>query len=170
MAHQNFRLKLALCKAVCLFLFFNVFFLPGGVFSSAYAEDPPTFVMSFGTSGSGDGQFNRPQSVAVDSSGNIYVVDELNYRIQKFGSNGAYIGQFGTQGTGNGQFNNLFGISIDSSDNIYVVEVDGLNRIQKFSNSGTYLSQIGSSGSGKGQFITPTDIAFDSSGNRHYRK
>ncbi|MBI4378159.1 MAG: SBBP repeat-containing protein [Nitrospinae bacterium] len=37
-----------------------------------------------GSSGTGDGQFNHPVGIAVDSSGNVYVADEYNHRIQKF--------------------------------------------------------------------------------------
>jgi hypothetical protein len=37
MARQNFRFKSVSCKAVCLFLLFNVFFLLGGIFSPAFA-------------------------------------------------------------------------------------------------------------------------------------
>jgi arylsulfatase A-like enzyme len=41
------------------------------------------FTTSWGRSGAGDGVFNWPNGVAVDSSGNVYVTD-LNNRIQKF--------------------------------------------------------------------------------------
>ena len=43
--------------------------------------DNYTFVKSWGSSGSGDGQFSHPHCVAVDSSGNVYVADSGNYRI-----------------------------------------------------------------------------------------
>lgn len=38
----------------------------------------------WGNYGSGDGQFNYPRGVAVDSGGNVYVVDTSNHRIQVF--------------------------------------------------------------------------------------
>ena len=44
-----------------------------------------TFVSSFGSSGSGNGQFNSPRNISMDSDGYLYVVEEGNSRIQKFG-------------------------------------------------------------------------------------
>ena len=49
------------------------------------AEAPPTFITKWGNSTDGDGQFSNPQGVAIDSSGNVYVADTWNHRIQKFG-------------------------------------------------------------------------------------
>lgn len=48
------------------------------------------FVTSWGSPGSGNGQFNWPQGIAVDSSGYVYVADTQNYRIQKFDSSGNF--------------------------------------------------------------------------------
>ncbi len=77
---------------------------------------------SFGTYGAGNGQFNWTADVALDSSGNIYVTDTNNHRIQKFTSNGIYISQTGTFGRGRGTFYNPEGIIIDSNDNILVAD------------------------------------------------
>jgi len=138
--------------------------LVGGVFSSAYAEDPPVYVNQFGTSGTGNGQFTYPHDIALDSAGNIWVTDTFNHRIQKLSSSGTYLSQFGTSGTGNGQFAYPNNITIDSVGNLWVA--DGENhRIQKFSSSGTYLSKFGTSGTGNGQLNSPWGIAIDSAGN-----
>jgi DNA-binding beta-propeller fold protein YncE len=42
------------------------------------------FGSQWGTEGSGDGEFNWPQGVAVASDGSVYVSDSKNNRIQKF--------------------------------------------------------------------------------------
>jgi len=42
------------------------------------------FTTSIGTSGTGDGQFSKPEHVNIDSSGNVYVVDRGNQRMQVF--------------------------------------------------------------------------------------
>ena len=48
------------------------------------------WLMSFGTPGSGPGQFNTPHSIAADAKGNIYVADRGNGRIQVFDESGNF--------------------------------------------------------------------------------
>jgi len=43
-----------------------------------------TYLSQFGTVGSDNGQFIQPEGIAIDNSGNIYVSDTKNNRIQKF--------------------------------------------------------------------------------------
>jgi hypothetical protein len=47
--------------------------------------------------GSGNGQFNQPAGITVDTGGNIWVVDGNNDRVQKFGCTGTYLSQFGSE-------------------------------------------------------------------------
>ena len=79
---------------------------------------PPTFVAKWGSSGTGDGQFNKSTGVATDSSGNVYVADYYNNRIQKFDSDGKFLVKWGTSGTGEGQFAGPSGVATDSSGNV----------------------------------------------------
>jgi DNA-binding beta-propeller fold protein YncE len=50
--------------------------------------------------------------LAFDASGNIYVSDVGNNRIQKFDSHGNYLSQFGSYGSGNGQFFAPYGVAV----------------------------------------------------------
>jgi len=49
------------------------------------------FLLKFGMSGQGDGEFNRPTGVAVDKDGTIYVTDFKNDRLQVFGADGGFL-------------------------------------------------------------------------------
>ncbi len=145
----------------------------GSATASSAASAPVTpaaetieYSSSFGTSGTGNGQFNQPSDAAVDSSGNVWVVDRTNHRLQKFNAKGEYVSKFGSKGTGNGQFEKPVGVAIDSSGNLWVAD-SGNGRIQKFNSAGEYVSKFGSKGAGNGQFSTwgPKGIAIDASNN-----
>ena len=106
---------------------------------------------SFGSAGSGNGQFSGPNGVAVDqSSGDVYVADSANNRIEEFGPSGAFIVAFGTHGTGDGQLSDPTEIAVDNSVSpaaVYVVD-SGNNRVEKFTAAGVYLSQIDGTSAG----------------------
>jgi tripartite motif-containing protein 71 len=68
-----------------------------------------SFVRKWGSDGTGDGQFNYPYGVALDSSGNVYVADSGNNRVQKFNSDGTFISKWGSKGIGDGQFKDAVG-------------------------------------------------------------
>ena len=100
--------------------------------------------------GSAANQLYSPLEVSIDMSGNLYVVDELNSRIQKFppGSDSATNGITVAGGNGAGdlpnQLNAPSGLYIDTLGNIYVDDM-GNSRIQKFplgSDSSTYAETV----------------------------
>jgi tripartite motif-containing protein 71 len=122
------------------------------------------FLGRWGSEGTGDGEFLHPHGIAIDSSGNIYVVDEERQDVQKFNSNGTFISKWGSPGSGVDQFSdNLEDIAVDGSDKVFVVD-RGNARILKFDSNGTFLSAIGSQGTEDGQLKLPWGIAFDPSG------
>jgi hypothetical protein len=130
---------------------------------AAAAAAPPSFITMWGSLGSGNGQFNDPAGVAVDGSGNVYVADTGNNRIQKFTSNGAYITQWGGLGSGNGQLSGPFGLTVVGG-NVYVVDT-GNSRVQIFTTAGAYVSQWGGVGGGSGLFQQPLCVAVDGNGD-----
>ena len=69
----------------------------------AWAQSP-SFVTTWGSYGSGDGQFNYPCGVAAGPGGLVYVADQYNNRVQVFGSDGTYLSQWGAYGTAESQF------------------------------------------------------------------
>jgi streptogramin lyase len=108
--------------------------------------------------GTGNGEFQQPNSLAVDGSGNLWAADYFNYRAQEFNSSGTYLFQFGTQGTGHGQFEWVNFVAIDPSGNVWVTDATN-NNVQEFTSSGVFLQSFGSSGTGNGQFNEAAGIA-----------
>jgi hypothetical protein len=136
----------------------------------ALAARGHVFEKAFGRAGSGNGEFSEPQGVAVnESTGDVYVVDRGNSRVEWFSSTGVYEGQFDGSGTfevkgtvesgtaagfggkpgevETGQFSPPGGIAVDndpsspSFGDVYVVDV-GHSVIDKFSVTGHYEGQL----------------------------
>jgi RHS repeat-associated protein len=124
----------------------------------------PFYLGSFGSNGSGAGQFKEPGDVVLDSKGNLWVLDYRNDRIEEFNEKEEFEKAFGSEGTGNGQLKLPTALAVDSKDDIWVVDA-GNDRVEEFNEKGEYLKQFGSGGSGDGQFSTPEGIAVDSHGN-----
>lgn len=115
----------------------------------------------WGSLGSAAGQFNNPTGVAVSWTGEVYVADYHNYRVQVFGPYGDFRRQWGSYGSAPGQFRGPFDVAVARVDNVGRVYVtDQVNdRVQVFDTQGSFLFQWGGTGSGSGQFKNPCGIA-----------
>jgi hypothetical protein len=126
---------------------------------------------TFGTEGSGPGEFKEPTGIAVNESaglepgaGDVYVVDTGNNRIERFGVTGTYLGEFNGNGifevegkvekstaAPTGQILMPDGIAVDdsektlledpSADDVYVTDV-GHDALDVFSPVGEYERQL----------------------------
>ena len=116
---------------------------------------------SVGKAGSGPLQFNDPSGIAISPlTGQVYVADCDNHRIQVLNPNLTFSHSFGSYGSANGQFQYPRDIAIDSQGLVYVAD-SGNHRIQKFSPDGKFVGQFGTEGSGPGQLKSPYGITID---------
>ncbi len=84
------------------------------------------FILPWGSRGDTDGEFENPAGIVLDSSDNVYVIDDTG-RIQKFTSNGTFIASWGSDGNGDGQFSKSEGLDVDPDG--YVQVADTANKL-----------------------------------------
>jgi NHL repeat len=115
---------------------------------------------SFGSQGSGNGQFQSPLGVAVQaSSGNVFVVDSGNARVEKFTPGGSFISAFGQ-----GRLSSPRGIATDNLGKVYVSDA-GTNTVQKFDANGNFVSTIDGTSAPQGHFQSLGGVAVDQANN-----
>jgi len=121
-------------------------------------------IATWGTKGSGDGQFTDPYAVAVGPGRGqggavgevVYVVDNQNggttTRVEKFALDGTYVGQFA-----NGELKQPRGIAVDRVSRRVVVLDSGRRLVRSYDENGTFLRNIGGGGSGPCRFTDDPD-------------
>jgi YD repeat-containing protein len=112
-----------------------------------------------GIAGAGNGQFSWLAGLNVDSSGNLWVVDYGNNRIQEFNEKSEFVRKFGSAGKGAEQLEQPLNI-VPSGGNLYITDY-GNQRVQEFSATGAPVARFGTAGNGNGQFSGPYGIATD---------
>jgi DNA-binding beta-propeller fold protein YncE len=148
-------------------------------------------ISSFGTPGSGAGQLSTPVGVAIQqASGNVFVADAGNARVEKFDAMGNFIAAFGwgvrdgqahsevctrtcqagIAGSGPGQFASPTSIAfgnasgVPSAGKVFVGDA-GNNVVLQFDANGNFLSSIDGSTTPQGHFQSLAGISVDQSGN-----
>ncbi len=128
------------------------------VFSTSALAAAPTLEhqMSFGRRVARDpGKTNYPSGIAVDSkSGDVYVMDLLFNRVQRFSADGKFIAQWDCrQG---------LGLTVDSETGDVWVAMWTNHQVHKYSKDGKLLLTLGGKkGSAPGQFFRPHDVSVD---------
>lgn len=102
------------------------------------AQDPPVFLGTIGSAGSGPAQFVHVTGIGLDNAGNIYVADELGHKVLKYDANGNIIATWGSVGTGPGQFEGPRDVAVDPSGTVYVSDY---TRVEVFTPSLTFVRE-----------------------------
>jgi sugar lactone lactonase YvrE len=162
------------------------------VTATALAVSPSSSITTVAGTGklgfSGDGgkataaQLNYPEGVAVDSRGNVYIAEAVNFRVRKVSRDGtittfAGTGKPGFSGDGGpasaAQLNHPYGVAVDTRGNLYIADYNNF-RVRKVTPAGTITTFAGSgyplpSGNGgpaaKAGLGAPQAVATDTRGN-----
>ena len=122
------------------------------------------FLRAWGGEGEDDGQFRFPATIDIDSAGNVYVVDVINARVQKFDSAGTHLLTIGERGGKAGTFYRPKGVAVDDAGNIYVSD-SFLGVVQVFDPDGQFAFVLGEDGTAT---VYDTPVGLAASGSRLY--
>ena len=127
------------------------------------------YIDRMGEHGDGPLQFSRPQSLAIDDEGLLWVADSCNHRIQVIDwreSKPRCVTILGMQGTELGQFQYPYGM-VFAEDGTIIVSEFGNHRVQNLDRNGKPLASWGVAGNLPGELNQPWSAAVDSK-NRVY--
>ena len=126
--------------------------------SAKQVYGPVTAVIGQGeeghTGGSANGELAGPSGVAIDqSTGDVYVVDKGNNRVERYEASGGYLSQF-NGGPGH-TLSEPSAVAVDqNTGDVYVADT-GHNAVDKFTPAGAYICQL--TGVGRGCQANPTE-------------
>ncbi len=109
-------------------------------------------VTTFGSIGSGDGQFREPWKLAIAPNDDIYVTERGNYRVHVFSKDGVFLRKWSTQGS-----SSPFGIALDTDFPLVYVTVPDRSEIQVFTTAGVFIQSFSAPG-------YPSDIVATANG------
>jgi DNA-binding beta-propeller fold protein YncE len=141
----------------------DVAFLPDGTFFVSDGYDNARvvkfdrtgkYLTSWGTKGSGPGQFDVPHCIAVDAMRRVYVADRGNRRIQIFDQEGKHLATWY-------QFSRISGIYIDRNDTLYAIDSESDENYNPGWRKGL---RVGSARTGEVWFFVPEHVSRQASG------
>src|SRR5947208_649476 len=137
----------------------GTFFVSDGYVNTRVAKFDKSgkFLMTWGTKGTGPGQFNLPHSIDIDRNRKVYVADRSNSRIQIFDENGKFLDQWP-------DIQSPYHIVITADQHMWVSDGE-TNKFIKYDLNGKYLYSWGTYGFFTGEFFGVHQFSIDQSGN-----
>ena len=119
---------------------------------------------SFGTRGSGPGQFDQPRGLAITPDGNLAVADSKNGRIQILSPDGKFLSEFG-KGILSPEVSGVGDVVCNREGDFYVADTWN-HAVRRFSSDGKILANAieAVQGSGRTRMFGPRSIAVNSRG------
>lgn len=84
---------------------------------------------------------SRPNGIAVEKNGNIYLTDQENDRVLVFDKKGQFLFKFGKKGSNKGEFKAPMGIAISPSNQVFVTD-RVQNKVLIFSSTGKFVKEF----------------------------
>jgi DNA-binding beta-propeller fold protein YncE len=107
------------------------------------------FITAWGKKGTGDGEFDVPHAIAVDSRERVYVADRSNSRIQVFDASGKFLADWK-------QFGRPSGVYVDANDMIYVADSQTVDKAGCPTDSGCrHGIRVGNASDGVVKYFIP---------------
>ena len=101
-----------------------------------------TSISSYGSGGSGNGEFSYAYEIGISHSGELFVADKGNHRVQVLDQNGSFLRKFGSYGTAPGQLRGPRGLCILQNGNVVVGDEYYLHYFQP---DGTFIKRVNAS-------------------------
>ena len=111
---------------------------------SQFDDMSDTTPTTFGSNGSGEGEFNLPTDIQVGPDGKIYVADSNNDRVVRMDDmTGAGWTSFGASGSGVGNFSIPKAISFDGQGRIYIIDASNYRIVRMDNMAGANWTSYG---------------------------
>ncbi len=126
------------------------------------------YLFEWGKKGNKESEFNIPHGLDLDASGNVYVADRENNRIQVFNSNGKFLKQYSEK-----NFGNICSVSFsENNKKLFAIDDRSFLKIKHrgsdvllIDSAASVLARFGRSGFYDGPVCWYHDIAVDSEEN-----
>ena len=124
----------------------------------AFDKRTGKFISRFGGRGDDDQSLEKPEGIAVDPEGNVFVADYNTGFVKKYNASFQWVGTFAEYGSKPGQFMRSEFMDIRAG-RLYVPDA-GNHRISVFDLAGKFLFDFGGPGTEPGKFNTPEAAKF----------